>query len=730
MVAPLIPIAFGFLARTLGINAIRAGATRVAGAGVTRAAGAGATGQRAASAQRAAARASRRQSGKAGAGGKAGSAAATAGGAGKGAAIGSLVSNLFDGEDGEKGLGEKIVRSGKDALVQRVKQSKIMRSKPVEAISVLYSYSKKLKDTLKQADDENEEVIRNSLPPAIPPLVPDISESQDSSGFKQYALREKEVIEVVRENEEKRVRNDSLNRKKNPVRTLINGLMSSVSLLQDESKDSIDEQKRYEFALKNQQEEEIIEGEKQQKVITEVKNKGVEKVKEYADSATDLVKLFLLQFAPAAGLLATGGVFGAAGLIQKGLSGLKDFLVPDFLEETIEKAKNVDDVLREQSEQGKQAILGLPGRILGFFKGDNEEQPVQSQNDYDESLVRYQEASQEVTNIDKQIAELGTPVKIGEEEIRDGNGLPTGETATIMGFEDPEKQAKYESLQAQRDEVRSRKRQAARDYAKARDDVDETRKFGLTEEITGLRGIDRDNASLRDKVEKVIALKNRGYSDEQLGRNDNLASNYIGVGDARYPLRVLGLYEEVVQRELDQYSTEVAQDAQETPTEESRPEVTRRRRRPVEKNIILRDMAERMGLDTSQPLQGKFVGGVPVEINGQIVPEELYTEEERRNVNAARQISAAMGNQQQAQVQESSDSQNNSSSIISEQILSKAIIPQVDRVSGDINILNQSLEHSQKQRSYEPGSQGPSTPTSAFPTIRTTDSFVDSSFIT
>jgi len=56
----------------------------------------------------------------------------------------------------------------------------------------------------------------------------------------------------------------------------------------------------------------------------------------------------------------------------------------------------------------------------------------------------------------------------------------------------------------------------------------------------------------------------------------------------------------------------------------------------------LHDFAERMGLDASEGLEGKMVGGVPVEINGQQVPDELYTEEQRKNISAAQQAAQAM----------------------------------------------------------------------------------------
>jgi len=56
---------------------------------------------------------------------------------------------------------------------------------------------------------------------------------------------------------------------------------------------------------------------------------------------------------------------------------------------------------------------------------------------------------------------------------------------------------------------------------------------------------------------------------------------------------------------------------------------------------LLRDFAERMGLDTSN-LDGKMVGNVPVEINGEPVPKELYTKEQLNRIEAARQVQQSM----------------------------------------------------------------------------------------
>jgi len=70
-------------------------------------------------------------------------------------------------------------------------------------------------------------------------------------------------------------------------------------------------------------------------------------------------------------------------------------------------------------------------------------------------------------------------------------------------------------------------------------------------------------------------------------------------------------------------------------------EMERRAKEVKAAGEVLRDLAGRMGIDTPN-LRSKNVGGVPVEINGQPVPEELYTEEQKRNISAARQAAEMM----------------------------------------------------------------------------------------
>ena len=61
-----------------------------------------------------------------------------------------------------------------------------------------------------------------------------------------------------------------------------------------------------------------------------------------------------------------------------------------------------------------------------------------------------------------------------------------------------------------------------------------------------------------------------------------------------------------------------------------------------EKAAMMRDFAERMGIEDVSQISGQMQGGVPVEINGMPVPEELYSPEQLQNLQAAQQVSAAM----------------------------------------------------------------------------------------
>jgi hypothetical protein len=109
-------------------------------------------------------------------------------------------------------------------------------------------------------------------------------------------------------------------------------------------------------------------------------------------------------------------------------------------------------------------------------------------------------------------------------------------------FKDPKKQAEYNKLQDAKYKAQEAKDKAGQDYTKA-EGVTKTSKFGGG---TGKPGEDIMSAGA-----KIEALKKRGYTDEQLGRDDSLKQNYVGIGGAKYSNRALGMYEQVVAKELE-----------------------------------------------------------------------------------------------------------------------------------------------------------------------------------
>jgi hypothetical protein len=61
---------------------------------------------------------------------------------------------------------------------------------------------------------------------------------------------------------------------------------------------------------------------------------------------------------------------------------------------------------------------------------------------------------------------------------------------------------------------------------------------------------------------------------------------------------------------------------------------------------MARDLAHQMGISDLDNLKTESVGGVPVEINGQPVPENFYTDEQRQRIDIARKADATMSGEQ------------------------------------------------------------------------------------
>jgi hypothetical protein len=61
---------------------------------------------------------------------------------------------------------------------------------------------------------------------------------------------------------------------------------------------------------------------------------------------------------------------------------------------------------------------------------------------------------------------------------------------------------------------------------------------------------------------------------------------------------------------------------------------------------LARDFAHQMGITDTDNLKTNYIGNVPVEINGQSVPEHLYTDEQKKNIEIAKSVGAMMSGEQ------------------------------------------------------------------------------------
>jgi hypothetical protein len=212
------------------------------------------------------------------------------------------------------------------------------------------------------------------------------------------------------------------------------------------------------------------------------------------------------------------------------------------------------DVLTPTEVSTVNAVRGITGKpLLPTKEGSAEQAQISSDKEVDvaqsdeakgrarvakAAREEYRAAKDEEASIKEQIAALGTQVKIGEEDD------PFGDVMDVMGFDDPEKQAKLLELREKETRARSAQREAGQKYAQARDSVRKTYEFGQTDDF-------EYGDKLGDDAEKIAALKERGFTDEQLNRNDNLRNNFISVDGGRYPLSSLGMYENVIKQELN-----------------------------------------------------------------------------------------------------------------------------------------------------------------------------------
>jgi len=172
----------------------------------------------------------------------------------------------------------------------------------------------------------------------------------------------------------------------------------------------------------------------------------------------------------------------------------------------------------------------------GTVSGNPEEQPVRSSQGI---IKSYQAVGQEKKMADQAVKDFETNNPLEKTEERDYFG------DRMMGYNDPEKAAEYKKLtDTQRQKTKEQKKIGA-EYA-AKDGVTNTHAFK-----NGYAG-KRDAFSENDSdANKILALKDRGYTDKDLGENKNLESNYIRLDNKKYPSSALGLYEDVIKQELE-----------------------------------------------------------------------------------------------------------------------------------------------------------------------------------
>jgi hypothetical protein len=179
--------------------------------------------------------------------------------------------------------------------------------------------------------------------------------------------------------------------------------------------------------------------------------------------------------------------------------------------------------------------------------------PVTGSDKINELRQQYQEADTAVQTAETNLAEFkeqsGPQVRLGTDALGD----------PIMGYEDEEKQAQYKELQ--RNETQARR---------SRRDVESQTKQ-LMDDVKG-----RDPQS---DAKAIDALKRRyGYTDEQLQEFGGGATpeNNITVDGKSYSPKVIGLYNELVKRDLQQPVQEAqaaapGQEAEGVMVEESAP---------------------------------------------------------------------------------------------------------------------------------------------------------------
>ncbi len=117
----------------------------------------------------------------------------------------------------------------------------------------------------------------------------------------------------------------------------------------------------------------------------------------------------------------------------------------------------------------------------------------------------------------------------------------------VKGYKDPEKQKEFDRLKSAVFKSKTEQKRAGAKYAAA-EGVTDTYKFGK----------DRNRRNdMKAKRMKIVGLLKRGYTVEQLQtfspkaiKQMESGNGIITIGETRFPMQALGLYEEIIKKEL------------------------------------------------------------------------------------------------------------------------------------------------------------------------------------
>ena len=336
-------------------------------------------------------------------------------------------------------------------------------------------------------------------------------------------------------------------------------------------------------------------------------------------------------------------------------------------------------------------------------------------------------------------AEYGDDISTAELLRSAGEGMGTDENAILYAFKDIDTPEKYLELKKQFEEnvlpdINEGRTQRGQFYSMEqylRGELSEGEYNKLRSQVTQQMVRNQSN----EKTDLNKFFRDVGYQELQLipGIDDvteeqldqyNRGELVDVVVDGKKTLLTL---EELREADIDRKFKQIARDqarmrkrqyeqrqmaSEEAPARGGANE----QQSPQGREQYLRDMAARMGIDATGNITGKFVGGVPVEINGQVVPNSVYTNEEREKVRAAEEARRMMGGDRQPTQRPSEPAPN--------------ITPVADKMAGNLAVVNQTINQQQRESTPAFGSGPRVQPSSARPTHDTTDSFIEPGFVT